>query len=334
MKTFILIPVLVVLIASTNGLPRRIKRLNNALGISKESEVLWDILDIANLTAAFDKMKMEFIEMRTNATQLQALVNTLENDLMEKNANDTLHANQIKSLENGVDQIFGNVTAISGQISILENGVLQNSGNITTIEAEINEVSANSSANTADITNLQVDVQSNFNSILNISADVVVNSANITVNANAINELNGLAAFTCPDGDANYRAVEGVCYFYKNIPTTHAVARQICAGTFEGTGRLYEPVSYAQAYHVQKEGYDSFNENDWWTGIRSSNGTCIFDDESPADCSLLEKDNNFSFETIPSSDLCLLLNTNPWQWYSCTDSTQMGTICEKSRDRN
>ena len=45
---------LVALIASTNGLPRRIKRLNNALGIPKESEVLWDILDIGNLTLKVD----------------------------------------------------------------------------------------------------------------------------------------------------------------------------------------------------------------------------------------------------------------------------------------
>jgi len=220
------------------------------------------------------------------------------------------------------------------KFSSLENGVLQNSGNITTIEAEIKEVAANSSANTGDITNLQVDVQSNVNSILNISADVVVNTANITVNANAINELNGLAAFTCPEGDANYRAVEGVCYFFKATPTTHAAAREICEGTFEGTGRLYEPVSYAQAYHVQKEGKDSFNEYDWWTGIRSSSGTCIFDDESPADCSLLEKDNNSGYFATISSSSCLLLNTHPWQWYSCTDSTQIGTICEKSRARN
>ena len=106
-------------------------------------------------------------------------------------------------------------------------------------------------------------------------------------------------------------------------------------GVFEGTGRLYEPVSYAQAYHVQKEGYDSFNKNEWWIGIRSSNGTCIFDDESPADCSLLEKDNNSNkFDTIPSSVQCLLVNTIPWQWYDCTNSNYMGTICEKSRDRN
>ena len=105
-------------------------------------------------------------------------------------------------------------------------------------------------------------------------------------------------------------------------------------GTFEGTGRLYEPVSYAQAYHVQKEGKDSFNEYDWWTGIRSSSGTCIFDDESPADCSLLEKDNNSGYFATISSSSCLLLNTHPWQWYSCTDSTQIGTICEKSRARN
>ena len=39
-----------------------------------------------------------------------------------------------------------------------------------------------------------------------------------------------VAAFTCPEGDANYRAVEGVCYFFINTPTTHAAAREICAG--------------------------------------------------------------------------------------------------------
>ena len=69
----------------------------------------------------------------------------------------------------------------------------------------------------------------------------------------------------------------------------------IYLGTFKGTGRLYEPVSYGQASLVTKFAYNSFSRHDdWWIGIRYENGRCIFDsDESPANCSMMTHDGSF-----------------------------------------
>jgi len=74
MKTYILISALVALIASTNGLPRRIKRLNNALGIPKESEVLWDILDIGNLTLKVDGFESLLADYETALNERDDLI--------------------------------------------------------------------------------------------------------------------------------------------------------------------------------------------------------------------------------------------------------------------
>ena len=40
------------------------------------------------------------------------------------------------------------------------------------------------------------------------------------------------AAFTCPQGDSNYRSVEGLCYYFNPTAITHATARQKCAGKY------------------------------------------------------------------------------------------------------
>ena len=39
-----------------------------------------------------------------------------------------------------------------------------------------------------------------------------------------------VAAFTCPQGDSNYRSVEGLCYYFNPTARTHATAKQKCAG--------------------------------------------------------------------------------------------------------
>ena len=40
-----------------------------------------------------------------------------------------------------------------------------------------------------------------------------------------------VADFACPQGDLNYRSVEGLCYYFNPTPAgTHATARQKCAG--------------------------------------------------------------------------------------------------------
>ena len=110
---------------------------------------------------------------------------------------------------------------------------------------------------------------------------------------------------------------------------------------FEGTGRLYEPASYAQAYIVTQFAYNSNSQlDDWWYGIRSKDGTCLFDsDETPADCSI-----STSTANIPSDDKCgygFYYNSSATSreelsiyFYNCLDKSQFGTICEKSRHRN
>ena len=34
----------------------------------------------------------------------------------------------------------------------------------------------------------------------------------------------------CPQGDSNYRSVEGLCYYFNPTARTHATAKQKCAG--------------------------------------------------------------------------------------------------------
>ena len=34
----------------------------------------------------------------------------------------------------------------------------------------------------------------------------------------------------CPQGDSNYRSVEGLCYYFNPTARTHANAKQKCAG--------------------------------------------------------------------------------------------------------
>jgi len=221
MKTYILISALVALIASTNGLPRRIKRLNNALGIPKESEVLWDILDIANLTikladyeTALNERDNVIMAMNTSVSTLQALV--------------TIQADQILGLENVVASNAADISALSADSSANAAGISSNiagiSSNTADIETIVTDVATNTDSissniagissntadigtivtdvatNTGDIASNQVDVQSNLQSILNISADVVVNTANISLNADAITELTeGKPSISCED---------------------------------------------------------------------------------------------------------------------------------------
>ena len=40
------------------GIPRRIKKLNKSLGLDKNSEVVWDILSISNLTSGLSDVKV------------------------------------------------------------------------------------------------------------------------------------------------------------------------------------------------------------------------------------------------------------------------------------
>ena len=45
-----------------------------------------------------------------------------------------------------------------------------------------------------------------------------------------VQEDTNVAAFTCPQGDSNYRSVEGLCYYFNPTARTHANAKQKCAG--------------------------------------------------------------------------------------------------------
>ena len=137
----------------------------------------------------------------------------------------------------------------------------------------------------------------------------------------------------------------------------------IYLGTFKGTGRLYEPVSYSQASVVTEFAHNSFGQHDdWWIGVRSKNGRCIFDsDESPANCSMMQPDTSFlglgdvlvrdqdlyqelypEYNPIPSSDKCSYVSYQhingyvEFSFYNCLDATfgLFGIICENSRDRN
>ena len=36
----------------------------------------------------------------------------------------------------------------------------------------------------------------------------------------------------CPQGDSNYRSVEGLCYYFNPTARTHANAKQKCAGKY------------------------------------------------------------------------------------------------------
>ena len=124
-------------------------------------------------------------------------------------------------------------------------------------------------------------------------------------------------------------------------------------------------MSYSQASLVTQFAYNSFSQHDdWWIGIRSKNGRCIFDsDEFPANCSMMQPDTSFldlgevqdldlyqeynlddlyqEYNLdISASDKCGYGYYHPINgyvkvsFYNCLDTTQFGIICEKSRNRN
>jgi len=210
MKTYILISALVALIASTNGLPRRIKKLNNALGIPKESEVLWDILDIANLTikvdgfesllgdyeTALNERDNLIMAMHTNISTLQALVNTqadqisgLENVVLQNLADITANSEHVASNQADIIAVSADSSANAAGISSNIASISSNTADIATVASDVATNMGDIASNGANIASNQVDVQSNLQSILNISADVVVNTANISLNTDAITEL-------------------------------------------------------------------------------------------------------------------------------------------------
>jgi hypothetical protein len=111
---------------------------------------------------------------------------------------------------------------------------------------------------------------------------------------------------------------------------------------------------------VTEFAHNSFGHyDDWWIGIRSKNGRCIFDsDESSANCSMMQPDTSFlglgdvQYQDlyqeynldldIPSSDKCgygsyqHINGYVEFSFYDCLDATfgLFGIICEKSRNRN
>jgi len=193
MKTYILISALVALIASTNGLPRRIKRLNNALGIPKESEVLWDILDIANLTIKVDGLESLLADvetalnerdsvimaLNTSTTLLQALVNTqagqiaiLENEVIQNLANITANSEQVASNE-------ADIIAVSADSSANAAGISSNTADIETIATDVATNTAGISSNTADIATIVTDVATNTDGISSNTAVISSNTADI-----------------------------------------------------------------------------------------------------------------------------------------------------------
>jgi len=200
MKIYILISVLVALIASTNGLPRRIKKLNNALGIPKESEVLWDILDIANLTLkvdGFESLLADYetalnerdnviMAMNTSISTLQALVLGLENVVASNAADISALSADSSANAAGISSNIAGISSNTAGIETIVTDVATNTGLVNTQADQISGLENVVLQNLADITANSEQVASNQADIIAVSADSSANAAGISSNIASI----------------------------------------------------------------------------------------------------------------------------------------------------
>ena len=67
--------------------------------------------------------------------------------------------------------------------------------------------------------------------------------------------------------------------YFDKTPSTYADAKIRCTGTFNHTGRMYEPRTMEESINVYLVALGSFTFNDWWIGVNDikEEGKFVFD---------------------------------------------------------
>ena len=92
---------------------------------------------------------------------------------------------------------------------------------------------------------------------------------------------------------------------------------------------MYEPRNFEESVKIAVGGNSKFSKNIWWIGVNDINeeGKFVFD----SDGSTIPFTPTWTSEKA-SAD-CVLVYPRKWQRYSCSDYTQMGTLCEYGESR-
>ena len=135
--------------------------------------------------------------------------------------------------------------------------------------------------------------------------------------------------FPCLSGDSNYHMIGQRCIYFDKSTSNYAVARERCKSTFNSKGRMYEPRKFEESTKIAMEGNSKFNYPNWWLGVNDINeeGKLVFD----SDGAPVPFTPTLAGGSGQSSDCVLVYHSSSdpkWQIYSCSDSTQMGTLCE------
>ena len=134
---------------------------------------------------------------------------------------------------------------------------------------------------------------------------------------------------TCPVNNPHYRMVEHRCIYFDKTPSTYAEARIRCKGTFNHTGRMYEPKTMEESINVYLVALGSFNFNDWWIGVNDikEEGKFVFDNNgSPIPFNALWSKGHGS---KGKNKNCVLMFIAKWVDWNCSDDWQVGTLCEQ-----
>ena len=119
------------------------------------------------------------------------------------------------------------------------------------------------------------------------------------------------------------------CIYFDKSTSNYAVARERCKSTFNSKGRMYEPRNFEESTKIAAEGKIKFNYPNWWLGVNDINeeGKLVFD----SDGTPIPFTPNLVNRNTQTND-CVLVYYNSsgkkWQIFSCSDTTNMGTLCE------
>ena len=129
----------------------------------------------------------------------------------------------------------------------------------------------------------------------------------------------------------NYRMVGQRCIYFDKSTSNYAVAREKCKSTFSGRGRMYQPTNFEESTNIAREGQSKFKRNIWWIGVNDiyEEGKFVFDiDRSPITFTPTWYSNINDQRGNAKLDDCVYVYSSFWNAYSCSDSHQIGTLCE------
>ena len=123
----------------------------------------------------------------------------------------------------------------------------------------------------------------------------------------------------------NYRMVGQRCIYFEKSTSNYAVARTRCKRTFSGKGRMYQPRNFEESVKIAMEGKSKFHLIAWWIGVNDINeeGKFVFE----SDGSPIPFTPTWQNKHVSQPD-CVLVYPSMWQIYKCSDTTQIGTLCE------